>query len=70
MELKYSNYNLEPGILKASHIGNVQDLFFALNSSEPSIIDNFTYNIGAPNQRASHQRLTFKYFRSLKNDET
>ena len=66
--LKYSNYNLEPGILKASHIGNVQDLFFALNSSEPSIIDDFTYNVGAPNQRASHQRLTFKYFRSFKND--
>ena len=66
--LNYSNYNLEPGILKASHIGNVQDLFFALNSSEPSIIEDFTYNIGAPNQRASHQRLTFKYFRLLKND--
>ena len=44
-------------------------LFFALNSSEPSIIDNFTYTIGAPNQRASHQRLTFKYFRSLKKND-
>jgi len=66
--LKYSNYNLEPGILKASHIGNVQDLFFAINNNEPSIINDFTYDIGAPNQRASHQKLTFKYFRSLRND--
>ena len=66
--IKYSSYSLEPGILKASHIGNVQDLFFALNSSEPTITNDFTYNIQAPKQLATHQKLTFKYFKSFKND--
>ena len=66
--LKYSNYNLEPGILKSSHIGNVQDLFYALNSNEPSIINDFTYNIEAPKQLAKHQKLTLRYFKSFENN--
>jgi len=66
--LNYSSYNLEPGILKASHIGNVQDLFFALNSNEPSIINDFTYNIDAPKQLARHQKLTLRYFKSFENN--
>jgi len=66
--LKYSNYNLEPGILKSSHIGNVQDLFYALNSNEPSIINDFTYNIEAPKQIAKHQKLTLRYFKSFENN--
>lgn len=66
--LKYSSYNLEPGILKSSHIGNVQDLFYALNSNEPSIINDFTYNIEAPKQLAKHQKLTLRYFKSFENN--
>jgi iron complex outermembrane receptor protein len=66
--LKYSNYNLEPGILKSSHIGNVQDLFYALNSNQPSIINDFTYNIEAPKQIAKHQKLTLRYFKSFENN--
>ena len=66
--IKYSNYNLEPGILKSSHIGNVQDLFYALNSDEPIIINDFTYNIDAPKQLAKHQKLTFRYFKTFKNN--
>ncbi len=65
--LKYSNYNIEPGILKVSHIGNIQDLFFALNSETPSIINDFTYNIEAPKQLARHQKFTLKYFKSFEN---
>lgn len=66
--INFSNYNLEPGILRASHIGNVQDLFFALNSSEPTIVDDFSYDIDAPRQLAKHQKLTFKYFKSCVNN--
>ena len=59
--VKYSNYSIEPGILKASHIGNIQDLFYALNSKQPTIINDFTYTVEAPKQQAKHQKILFKY---------
>lgn len=66
--LKYSNYSIEPGILKASHIGNIQDLFYALNSKQPTIINDFTYDVEAPKQQAKHQKIIFKYFKLIGNN--
>jgi len=43
-------------------------LFYALNSNEPSIINDFTYNIEAPKQIAKHQKLTLRYFKSFENN--
>ena len=66
--VKYSNYSIEPGILKASHIGNIQDLFYALNSKQPTIINDFTYTVEAPKQQAKHQKIIFKYFKLIGNN--
>ncbi|MBS3738016.1 MAG: TonB-dependent receptor, partial [Psychroflexus sp.] len=44
----YSRFDTEIGILRASHIGNVSDLVRAINSQEPSFINDFTYDINSP----------------------
>lgn len=66
-KLNYSNFNTEAGVLRGAHIGNVQDLFYALNASEPRIINAFTYAIDAPKQQGRHQKVSFKHFTLLKN---
>ena len=65
--LNYSNYNIETAILKSAHIGNIEDLFFALNSNEPRLIESFTYFINAPKQKGKHQKILFNYFKLFKN---
>lgn len=50
----YSFYNAQIGILKASHIGNVTDLYNSINNQQPSVIDPFTYSIDAPKQEVQH----------------
>ena len=51
---KYSFYNAELAILRASHIGNVDDLVRSINSGEPEIIRDFTYDLGNPRQDVIH----------------
>lgn len=63
----YSSYAIETGILKGAHIGNVEDLFYSLNSNKPRVIEDFSYEIGAPKQQGRHQKITFSYFNILKN---
>ncbi len=50
----YSYYDANIGILRASHIGNVDDLIRSINSGEPLIIEPFTYDIVAPRQEVTH----------------
>lgn len=66
--INYSHYTTEPGILKASHIGNVQDLFFALNADTPNLINDFTYTLEAPKQLSIHKKILLKYFKTLKKN--
>ena len=65
--LNYSNFNTETAILKAAHIGNIQDLFYAINANIPGIVNPFTYELEAPKQRGNHQKISFKFFSLLKN---
>lgn len=60
----YSYYHSLVGILSASHIGNVNDLYQSINNKIPSEINDFTYNIKNPKQDVSHQiaKLKFDYF--------
>jgi len=51
---KYSYYDAEIAILRASHIGSVDDLIRSINSGEPLIIRNFTYNLLNPRQKVRH----------------
>ena len=54
---KYSYYNAEIAILRASHIGNVDDLIRSINSGQPLTILDFTYNLQNPRQDVRHHLL-------------
>ncbi len=59
----YSFYNNKIGVLSASHIGNVDDLIDAINSQEPAIIRDFTYDIENPRQEVTHHLGRLRYFK-------
>lgn len=63
----YSRFDTQIGILRASHIGNVSDLIRAINNSEPSFIDDFTYDINSPRQDVVHQIVKFNGFKKIKD---
>lgn len=59
----YSYFKSEIGILRASHIGNIDDLIQSINNEQPNIINDFTYNISRPNQEVSHHLGKLNYYR-------
>jgi len=59
----YSFYNAQIGIIKASHIGNVNDLYNSINNQLPSVIEPFTYSIDAPKQKVQHHLAKLNYQR-------
>ncbi|MHA6249518.1 TonB-dependent receptor [Pontibacter sp. CAU 1760] len=63
-ELFYSQFNTKLGILKASHIGNLTDLRFAIERGKPVGADTvgFTYTIGRPYQDVQHDLLKAKAY--------
>ena len=61
----YSFYNAQIGIIKASHIGNVNDLYNSINNQQPSVIEPFTYSIDAPKQEVQHHLAKLNYQRWL-----
>lgn len=66
----YSLYNTTIGIAKATHTGSTGDLVRAINSREPSVIEPFTYNIGAPRQEVMHHTVKAGYTRKSDDTET
>ena len=66
----YSFYNTSIGIAKATHIGNVADLVRVINSSEPAVIDPFTYDIAEPGQEVQHHLATAEYKKEFANNMT
>lgn len=50
----YSYVDNTIGILRAAHVGNVNDLVRAINRGEPSFVDDFTYTIDNPKQVVKH----------------
>lgn len=66
-EVFYSYLNNEIGILRASHIGNISDLVSAINSQEPSFIDDFSYDINFPKQEVTHHLVKALYYKRFKN---
>lgn len=61
----YSFYNVQMGILKASHIGNVTDLYNAITNQEPYVIETFSYNINRPKQEVQHHLVKLNYEQRL-----
>lgn len=62
-EAYYSFFDTDIGILRSSHIGNVDDLIEAINSEEPNVINPFGYDINRPNQEVSHHLGKLSYYR-------
>ncbi len=62
-EVYYSYFDSNIGILRASHIGNVDDLIASINSQQPNIINNFSYDIDNPNQEVTHHLGKLNYYR-------
>ena len=66
-EVFYSLVDNEIGILRASHIGNVGDLVDAINGQEPSVVNDFTYDINSPKQNVQHHLLKASYYKRFQN---
>lgn len=60
VELFYSQFNTDIGILRAAHIGNLTDLANAFNSSVPAYTSNFSYKINRPKQEVLHELFKVK----------
>ena len=67
-ELNYSRFQNEIGILRAAHIGNIQDLVRALEADKPLRIKPFTHQINAPKQQGAHQNIHVIYFNQFSKD--
>jgi len=63
LELYYSYLDNEIGILGASHIGSVFDIERAINSGQPLLIRDFSYDINAPKQEITHHLAKANYYK-------
>ena len=59
----YSFFDADIGILRASHIGNIDDLITSINSQQPNVINDFSYDIERPNQEVTHHLAKLNYYR-------
>lgn len=64
--INYSYLNNEIGILRSAHIGSINDLVEAINSGEPTVIENFSYDINSPRQDVTHQILKAEFYKRFK----
>ena len=64
-EVFYSFFQNEIGILRASHVGSAQDLYRAIGSDRPLIINEFTYDIIAPKQEVAHHLARIKAYKRI-----
>jgi iron complex outermembrane receptor protein len=62
----YSLVHNELAILKSSHIGNVNDLVTAINSNEPLVADDFSYDIDYPRQDILHHLAKIEAYKRFK----
>ncbi len=62
-DAKYSYYNSEIAVLRASHIGNIDDLIRGINNGQPEIIRPFTYDIQNPRQEVTHHLGKLKFYK-------
>jgi len=66
----YSLYNASLGILSASHIGNMNDLYNSINNQTPSVVEDFTYSLQNPRQQVQHHLAKLNYNYHLKEGQS
>lgn len=64
--VNYSYLNNEIGILRAAHIGSINDLVDAINNGEPIVIRDFSYDINSPKQDITHQIFKAEFYKRFK----
>lgn len=62
-DMRYSYYDADIAILRASHIGNIDDLIRSINSGQPEVIEPFTYDIERPRQAVRHHLGKLSFYR-------
>ncbi|MDX1314480.1 MAG: TonB-dependent receptor [Eudoraea sp.] len=65
-DARYAYYNAEISILRASHIGNVDDLIRSINSGQPEIIRPFTYDLQNPRQEVTHHLGKVRFYKRFR----
>jgi iron complex outermembrane recepter protein len=65
VELYFSSFNTELGILRAAHTGSLEDLERSIREQKPRYIQDFTYTINAPRQKINHQLLKVSAFKKI-----
>lgn len=68
LQVHYSYFRNELGILRSSHIGNTTDFQEAINRDVPFFTQPFSYQINAPKQLVSHQTIKATYYNRIKNN--
>ncbi len=63
----YSYYTNSIGILRASHIGNVNDLITAINNKQPTYIRDFSYDRNPPRQEIEHHLARIKFYKRFED---
>ncbi len=69
LELFYSHFSSELGILRGSVAGNLEDLETAMENEPPAYTSDFSYTIASPRQTARHDLVKLKGHHHLKNDQ-
>ena len=64
----FSYFSQEIGILRSSHIGNVNDLVYAIESAKPIIIKPFDHEIDLPKQVNKHYTIGVQYSKRDKSN--
>lgn len=65
IELYFSSFNSEMGILRTAHSGSTENLDYAFSQEKPWYIRDFTYNIDEPRQKINHQLLKISGYRKI-----
>ncbi|SEQ84493.1 iron complex outermembrane recepter protein [Hyunsoonleella jejuensis] len=64
--INYSYLSNDIGILRAAHIGSINDLVNAINNGNPVVIEDFSYDINAPRQEVTHQIFKAEFYKRFK----
>lgn len=64
--VNYSYLNNEIGILRAAHLGSINDLVDAINNGDPIVIEDFSYDINSPKQDITHQIFKAEFYKRFK----
>ncbi len=69
VEIFYSHFKTEIGILRGSSVESVEDLENALEREPPAYTEDFTYNMINPRQEVEHDLLKLSAHRQIGNNE-